>query len=283
MNVKKFTEATTEIRFNRNKEKKEKWFLLTSDWHWDNPKCDRKKLRKDLDRAVELDAGILVFGDLFCAMQGKYDKRSHKSDLRPEHQKGNYLDKLVDTAAQWLEPYKDNLALISYGNHETSILNRHETDLIQRLTDKLQDKGSKVVKGAYSGYIKLVSQRDDKSQVRAKTLFFHHGHGGGGPVTKGVIQTNRRSIYTPDADFIVSGHVHERWMIDLMRERLKQSGDVVIDYQRHICLPTYKEEYLQHKGWHVERGAPPKPIGGCWMKLTVEGRKKQMKADLIWT
>ena len=31
---------------------------------------------------------------------------------------------------------------------------------------------------------------------------------------------------------------------------------------------TYKEEYEDgSKGWHVERGAPPKPLGGRILKL----------------
>jgi hypothetical protein len=31
---------------------------------------------------------------------------------------------------------------------------------------------------------------------------------------------------------------------------------------------TYKEEYEDgHHGWHVERGAPPKPIGGRILRL----------------
>lgn len=70
-------------------------FLLASDAHWDNPKCDRKKLKEDLDKAVEIGAKILLNGDTFCLMQGKYDKRASKSDVRPEHQVSNYLDAIV--------------------------------------------------------------------------------------------------------------------------------------------------------------------------------------------
>lgn len=45
----------------------EQWYLLTSDWHWDNPKCNRELLRKHINQAKERNAKILVFGDLFCA------------------------------------------------------------------------------------------------------------------------------------------------------------------------------------------------------------------------
>src|SRR5688572_11399081 len=68
----------------------ERWFLLQSDVHWDNPHCDRKLFYKHLKQAQERDAAILDNGDFFCAMQGKWDKRANKSDLRPEHQSGDY-------------------------------------------------------------------------------------------------------------------------------------------------------------------------------------------------
>ena len=38
--------------------------------------------------------------------------------------------------------------------------------------------------------------------------------------------------------------------------------------QTHVCIPTYKEEFKDgHGGRHVERGAPPKPIGATWLRL----------------
>jgi hypothetical protein len=46
---------------------------------------------------------------------------------------------------------------------------------------------------------------------------------------------------------------------------------------------TYKEEYQDgSKGWHVERGAPPKPVGGRiltidYKHIKVDGDKKVLK------
>ena len=89
----------------------EQWVLLQTDCHWDNPHCDREMMQKHLDLALERNAPVIDAGDFFCAMQGKYDKRSSKKDLRPEHATGNYLDSLVNTAAEWLEPYKEILTV----------------------------------------------------------------------------------------------------------------------------------------------------------------------------
>src|SRR3990167_9365355 len=77
----------------------EKWVMLSSDHHFDNIHCDRALLKRHLDKAVERDAMIYVFGAIYCAMQGKYDKRSDRTELRPEYAHTNkYLDALVETA-----------------------------------------------------------------------------------------------------------------------------------------------------------------------------------------
>lgn len=104
--------------------------LLSSDQHWDNPHCDRRLMKAHLDQALALRAPVVIYGDFFCCMQGKWDKRSSKQDLRPEHAGSNYFDRLVATAADWLAPYASILAVIGPGNHETAILKNHETNLI---------------------------------------------------------------------------------------------------------------------------------------------------------
>jgi hypothetical protein len=96
----------------------EQWALLRSDAHHDNAKCDQALERKHLEQAKERGAWILDAGDLFCAMQGKYDKRSDRSALREEYQQGPYLDKLVSRPAKFYGPYAQNFAVIGRGNHE---------------------------------------------------------------------------------------------------------------------------------------------------------------------
>ena len=66
-------------------------FLLSADRHHDNPHTDQALERRHLEEVLTSGAGIIDLGDLFCAMQGKFDKRSSKNDLRPEHKSGDYL------------------------------------------------------------------------------------------------------------------------------------------------------------------------------------------------
>eukprot|EP00752_Nemacystus_decipiens_P016733 g14971.t1 len=247
----------------------EQWVFLKSDDHWDNPKCHRHLLEKHLKLAVARNAPIIGGGDLFCAMQGKYDKRSCKSDLRPEHQNGRYLDSLVDTAADWYAPYAKNMVCEGRGNHETAIAKRHETDLTDRVCAKLRGSGGITEAMGYGYWVRFHLKRGAQSKSYRMKVF--HGSGGGGPVTKGVIQTNRRAVFLPDADIVMSGHVHESWSVCLRRERINEANTITHDSQWHVCTPSYKEEYGDgHGGWHVERGAPPKPLGGYWLRFFYE-------------
>lgn len=235
--------------------------LLLSDVHWDNPHCDRRKFKQALDKAKERGAKVAIFGDFFCAMQGKYDKRSSKTAIKPEHQTGNYLDSLVYTAADWLEPYRDIIAFISPGNHESAIQQRHETDLIRRLCSKLGCHA-----GDYMGWLIAAVTRSTNKNKYICRIAYHHGYGGGGPVTKDVIQASRRAVYLPDADVCVSGHTHDRWIFEVPRLRLKKNFEQVRDTQLHLKLGCFKDE-MTGNGWAVEKGMPPKADGGIFLNF----------------
>ena len=56
--------------------------------------------------------------------------------------------------------------------------------------------------------------------------------------------------------------------LDIPRVRLSDSGQIFHDEQLHIKIPGYKEEYQDgFEGWHIERGAPPKPLGAAWLRF----------------
>ncbi|QDP47795.1 MAG: hypothetical protein Unbinned3138contig1001_14 [Prokaryotic dsDNA virus sp.] len=268
MKITSFSKDSHEISFDVPRAGWEKWFLLSSDRHHDNAHTNWEFEKKHLDEALERDAGILDFGDLFCAMQGKYDFRSDTSQCRPEHQRGRYLDSLVETATDFYHPYKSNWLFMSPGNHETSILKRHETDLTERFAEQLgRSKNGNPVVGAYCGYIRLKPMRAKKQSAGSLVLYYHHGYGGGGPVTRGVIQTNRMGVYLPDAHIVASGHTHDSWVMPVSRSRLSPNGRPYIDRQTHVRIPGYKDEFSGGDGWHNHRGGPPKPQGAYWLRV----------------
>lgn len=243
-------------------------YLITADWHWDNPKCDRAMMKKHFDRAKKEGAAIISVGDQFCAMQGRYDPRRSRKGIRPEHDTSQYLDSLVDTMSDWLMPYKDNLAFVCDGNHEITIHRNCETNILGRVVQNLQDAGGICQRGAIGGWINL---KTICGGTPISTLVaYHHGAGGGGPVTKGTIQTARRAAYRGQADIQLSGHIHEKWMVTLMQERVTNNGRVELAEQVHISLPTYKDEYdVKSSDYHMLNNRPPKPLGAFWMELRV--------------
>jgi hypothetical protein len=238
---------------------------MLSDIHWDNPKCDWDVLKSHLDYFKKNNIPVMVNGDFFCLMQGRGDNRRNKSDIRPEHNNFRYLDSIVETAVEWWTPYADILTVIGYGNHETGVIKWQETDILQRFVDLLNLKcGTNVQVGGYGGW--LVFKIGTRNVLPYKVKYFH-GSGGGGIVTKGAINLTRALELYEDFDVFTMGHIHENASRNDVRDMIQHNptlGYQVKQRQIHLMLTgTYKEEYEDgHHGWHVERGAPPKPIGG---------------------
>lgn len=256
----------------------EQWYLCQADAHLDNPKTRDDLYFFHLEQAKQRNAKILDFGDNFCAMQGKYDPRRSKKDIKPEHNVPNYLDALVDDRISKLSPYAQQFALFGYGNHETAILKNCETDLTQRLVKGLKAHNTQVFAGGYSGYVAFTFEHAAGGNTQHFKLWYEHGHGGGGAVTKGVIQHQRRTAFLSDADMVFSGHVHEDVTTKWPKIKLSKSFRVEQFFQRHVTLPTYKEEFEDgYGGYHVEKGRPPKPLGAYWIRFYYDRGKVRFK------
>jgi hypothetical protein len=243
---------------------------MLSDIHWDNPKCDWDVLKSHLDYFKKNNIPVMINGDFFCLMQGRGDNRRNKSDIRPEHNNFRYLDSIVETAVEWWTPYAEILTVIGYGNHETGVIKWQETDILQRFVDLLNLKcGTNVQVGGYGGW--LVFKVGTRNLVTYKVKYFH-GSGGGGIVTKGAINLTRALELYEDFDVFTMGHIHENASRNDVRDMIYHhptKGYTIKHRQIHLMLTgTYKEEYEDgHHGWHVERGAPPKPLGGRMLRF----------------
>ena len=247
---------------------------MLSDLHWDNPHCDWRLLKKHLDYCKEEDIPVMINGDFFCLMQGRGDNRKSKSDIRPEHNNAKYLDSVVETAVEWFTPYADILTVIGYGNHETAIIKWQETDILQRFVDLLNHKcKSNVMTGGYGGW--LIIKRELHGNYFPFRVKYFHGSGGGGVVTKGALNLTRALEMYEGFDIFTMGHIHENSARNDVRDSLEMSAKIGYKinhkYIHSMITGTYKEEYADgSKGWHVERGAPIKPIGGRMLTLGVD-------------
>lgn len=266
--------AVTTVTIDINSEGAEHWFLLQSDNHHDHTTCNRNLETEHLEEARRRNAQVFIFGDLFDAMQGRFDPRRSMTELRPEYRREDYYDYVVKDIANYLEPYVDNLAMIADGNHELSVLKAANTNLPDRLVDRLRDRGGHLVHGGYGGWVRFMFERDGNPMNSIRLKYFH-GSGGEAPVTRGVIQTNRQAVYLPDADIVVNGHSHNSYYIPISRERLSAKGTQYFDIQHHLRTPGYKQSYGDGAGgWDVTRGGVPKPIGAAWVKITCTGGDK---------
>jgi hypothetical protein len=262
------------IRFTEIYAGWEQWVLVNSDRHHDNIYCNRRMETEHLQLAQKRNALILDFGDLFCAMQGKYDPRSDMTQIRPEDVGRDYLDRIVSHAAEDYADYAGNWILMTRGNHENGILGRHHTDLISNLAYQLNTKcGAQIKTGGVGGWVSFRFQAQ-KTFRTSRNMKYHHGAGGGGPVTRGTIQTARQAVYQPDASFVVNGHTHDAWHLPIARERLSQTGVISKDIVHFLRTPGYKDEYRDnYEGFQNEQWMHPKPQGCGWIRFWFDGNR----------
>ena len=91
-----------------------------SDIHLDSDKCKRDLLKHDFDQIKDAGGLIFIYGDLLDIMGTYGDRRMRREGLDPQFiVKGrSYIDVVIDYTIEFLKPYAENIAFLSYGNHE---------------------------------------------------------------------------------------------------------------------------------------------------------------------
>jgi UDP-2,3-diacylglucosamine pyrophosphatase LpxH len=217
-------------------------FRFLSDLHLDSPYTDLKKVKALLEDAKQKGYKVIIIGDLLDVMGGKYDKRTIKGDLRPEHNVDNYINKVCEDAADFLSPYLDTIALITAGNHEKEIDKRMECYLLEFIDLYIHKKTGRSINWTkdYAGYIRLHGKRKNSRESIPTTIFYCHGKDGNAVMTFGVLNVKRNASMI-DADILISGHVHKNFSVPLNRLYLSNKGVVKVKEQLHLQLGTAKE------------------------------------------
>ena len=276
-------EYALKIRHEGIKAGWEQRYFLMSDCHWDAPECYLKLLHEHLREAKDRNALVIDAGDFYEVISGAGDPRSSKGTIREEHVKVNYLDRLVEDGVDEFSPYLGNLVYMGTGNHEQAVTIRKETDITQRFVDKASSlrKGLPPIhRAGYTGWIRFMFERG--SQRVSHSMKIEHGTGGNSPVTKGTIQTNRRSSRTEGATFFVSGHIHEKWNMPLVVETLNSStGRVELREVEHLQLGSYKSDFRLDgtATWAMMKMGNPKPIGGYWLRFFYKNNRIQWEVQ----
>jgi hypothetical protein len=256
------------IRFDFDKPGQEHWVLLTSDCHTDNAKADRRMFKRHLDRAVARKACWADNGDLMCLMQGKYDHRSSQSELLAAHRGHDYLDRVSDWMVDMLRPYAANAIAFGHGNHETGVIDRCGVDMTERLCDNLRKEGSHVRNHFYEGWLIFDCRRG--RQRKAVRLHRFHGKGGESGKTKGTTNVVYRASMYPDADILLTGHIHQDWAITHARDRITNQGRQYQDDQLHVNISGYKGKTYTGTGWETLQGHAVKPKTAGWLRFFME-------------
>ena len=258
----------------------EQWCLLRADAHADHPDSDRGLQKAHLEEARERGAPIFDFGDFFCAMQNAHDPRASHDALRAEHMRKDYLNSLVESVVEQCAPYANLWALWAQGNHETGIVKHHGFDLTKDVARRMQTEHSGIgFSGGYRGWVQFMFKVRQSASFQKK-LFYTHGRGGRAPATKGVAKTARRAAYLPDADIVVSGHIHTDFRVMLARLCLSNQGVESVGEQLHVQLPSYKpSSFLDTSSWESIHEMPPEPIGAAW--LIFKYRHGKMHIDAL--
>lgn len=243
------------------------WVLLMSDLHWDSPETQLWLLKQHLDQAKERNAIVIDIGDMLDVMGSRWDKRGTHGSVRPEHSKHDYLDSLVDSCADWLKPYREQIKVVGTGNHEAKIVKVVGTDLTRRVVDRLNSDGGEIIRTGYEFWVRFMFTTSSGCK-RGFRLKCSHGFGGSSPVTKGTINAQRMGADIDGADIIATGHIHQKWTLPGVVETLEDNTSRVILRERiHVQLGSYKCDFRTDGAptWHMQGNRQPKPLGGCWL------------------
>lgn len=244
------------------------WLGVTSDRHHDNGYCRRDAEKYHLDLGVERGAAFIDVGDWLCLMQGKGDPRSDRRQIaKAQERRQDYFDSVIEEASTFFGPYAPNLLAASPGNHEWQYGDRHGTNATERFAERIKwETGHKMWTNPLQGWYK-VRFHYQSTHTQAFNFLYHHGYGGGGPVTGDMIQANRLLAANENADFILFGHTHDAWHRVFSRTWLNDNGVAQERNTSVIKIGGYKDEHKSGSSWANLKGHPAKPIGGYWIRF----------------
>ena len=240
--------------------------MYSSDVHADSIACDLDLFKAHLEQANKLKAPVIINGDLFDAMQGRFDPRRDPEDLKKEFKVSSYFDALVMWHSQLLRKFPDiPCFIIGEGNHESSVRKMNGTSLTERLAYDLSLHGVNAVGVGYWGYVRVTFKYKKGNGNASHLLYFHHGKSSSAVVTKGAIEFQRQSVYIRDAQVVLNGHIHEAMSLAQKVERLnQQTMRTYTELVWYLRTPGYvlsPSDTGKTTGWVSERHKAPKPRG----------------------
>ena len=247
--------------------------LLCSDFHIGSACTDADAIVRQLTRAKQFGARILINGDVFDAI-GPKDRRFDLTTLHPGIAREKDLAAaMVRMAVEILEPFAENIDVIGIGNHEETWVNYGYNDPVRRVLEELGRAGSRAKHGSFWGYISTSFVVPGFRKRPTHKLLYLHGTGGDSPVTKGTIDFNRKGrnwVY----DALTFGHKHNLVCAADQVADVSPKGKYIERRQLNLQTASYYRNYKQlndstvlDQSYAARSAHPPKPIGGVFLCL----------------
>lgn len=181
--------------------------VLISDLHIGTRDCNLKTLQKDIEYFKEINAHILINGDLFEAITPTDPRYEH--DTHGFLTTNDILNALINLALDILKPVASQIRLIGIGNHEYKLIKHYHIDITKILIEELERIGQqKIYYGGYWGMV-VFENYDQKVRKKLSTyeLAYHHGWGGSPKSgTKIGLKDLKQQV---QADMYWIGHKHQ--------------------------------------------------------------------------
>ena len=224
---------------------------LMSDLHIGAAHVDYKLIQRELDEALANADRISINGDLLDLILPKDAKRYQPNAVHPRVAKRNdQVNAVIEWTVEILEPVAHLIDMIGVGNHETSVQKWNSVDptlLILYELEKIarqKDPNHVIHYGGYTGFIDYrVRTPHAKKGGHRFVIYYHHGSGGAAPVTRGIIDFNRRDVFV-DADLLWLGHKHSRLAVTVEKLRCPEIGhEVDVREVNHVMTGAYFSTY----------------------------------------
>lgn len=273
-------------------------FQLQSDLHYGAAHVDYGLIKREWDWALENDARILINGDIFDAIFPTDKKRSTPDVLHPRLQGTRTpLTQAVRWAADDMAPYAHLIDVIGVGNHDTACEKHHNIDPVALLIEYLhaglprKHKDHIIHHGGYGGFVDYRFRTNGRMSEghggQRWVIYYHHGSGAAAPVTKGMIDFNRKDTFI-DADFLWMGHKHNRWSGEVQKLSCPLIGeDVKIRDVKHCMTGGYFNTYVgqsqasikkhgRRTNYAADAGMAPQGMGGARVEVVILNNNKAM-------
>jgi len=225
------------------------WVWLSSDQHIGSRYTDYRLLQREIRKAADLGAYVVLNGDLFDMILPGDRKRFDLEALHPRIAGScDVVGKAVEWACELFEPVRSKIVSVGFGNHELSVLRHCSIDVAKMFCERLGLETEPCVRE----YV-LINLRASPKRSRPFKILRHHGGGGAAPVTQGIIDVYREKGVAVDADLITMGHKHTTLDLPMVRERCCDAGVVTYEPVRLIrtgsyFCPSLGDSYAVHKG-----------------------------------